>query len=694
MTRLNRHNTPPLRVSRPVSACSRCRAAKIKCDGKLPACSACERSNRAGECSSANDQFAKGKERSYVASLETRVEKLERRLAQAKQASSGTQQSISANSPEPRPTRPEMSATKTSRSKREEHSDIDSLVSDFGFLAVNATARDYHGFTSSMSFARLVLAGSSVQQIDTLRPKQLPPRHLALPMVQHYLENIFVFYPFFTETSLFGSVEALYHRGGQNATDWDTWIVNCVLAISAASLSRDSDDVYAQNASGYIAAAMTKINGVMHPGNLCGIQAILLLVQFSRLHPLFDSWYLVGMACRTMIDLGLHQDPPKPHKVSKQQLDLRRRIFFSTYSLDREISMVHRRAFSFSDGSVSVSLPSTPSATSDAGSTLASPLWLQPLDPAVHLWRLRVQQSQWYQELFQSSRAPYADPSARIRDYCRSMRSWFESTPSSTPPWVRQVFEAELIYSYIYILSPSDSRAVAVDDLDKARSLDFCISFAARTLPMVDDSMYTGPRSYDGALRVALVGRELLYRVRQGQERDILSVLSSQRSLARDWPDVPPLAGSAYSGTPNPNGATIDTARHAIQAIERIAEILDSFARRWDPVKFIYAQFVSDSAWVTAQLRRRIQRAVDQEASAAANAAAAVAATASATQNLMSDAVTAATAAAAAAAAAAATTQQDDEDLAAVLGADWDGLGTASLSSIPADQGTWQNTHV
>lgn len=88
-------DTPLLRVSRPVSACSRCkfirRAVRVnwlihnrsscknqglelpildvsqltplKCDGKLPACTACEKSGRINECSSANDQFAKGKER-------------------------------------------------------------------------------------------------------------------------------------------------------------------------------------------------------------------------------------------------------------------------------------------------------------------------------------------------------------------------------------------------------------------------------------------------------------------------------------------------------------------------------------------------------------------------------------------------------------------------------------------------------
>jgi hypothetical protein len=42
---------PLLRVSRPVAACSRCQAVKIKCDGKLPACTACESSNKADECS-------------------------------------------------------------------------------------------------------------------------------------------------------------------------------------------------------------------------------------------------------------------------------------------------------------------------------------------------------------------------------------------------------------------------------------------------------------------------------------------------------------------------------------------------------------------------------------------------------------------------------------------------------------------
>ena len=125
--------TPPLRVSRPVSACSRCRTAKIKCDGKLPSCSACEKSGRGRECSSANDQFAKGKERNYVSSLEIRVEKLERQLAQARR------RKISVTMLDLDPKQAALSPTyrfisRKPKRQRKETSDVDDLVSDFGFL--------------------------------------------------------------------------------------------------------------------------------------------------------------------------------------------------------------------------------------------------------------------------------------------------------------------------------------------------------------------------------------------------------------------------------------------------------------------------------------------------------------------------------------------------------------------------------
>jgi hypothetical protein len=133
MSRPSFLDNPVLKVSRPVAACSRCRTAKIKCDGKLPACSACERANNASTCSGATDEFAKGKERSYVASLEGHCERLEKQLAEIRRR----KQMLAPSGGEPAA---ESSITSISAENkgpaahRKEVSDIDDLVGDFGFL--------------------------------------------------------------------------------------------------------------------------------------------------------------------------------------------------------------------------------------------------------------------------------------------------------------------------------------------------------------------------------------------------------------------------------------------------------------------------------------------------------------------------------------------------------------------------------
>lgn len=122
--------SPSLRVSRPVAACSRCRSAKIKCDGKLPACTACEKAGKAGSCSGANDEFAKGKERSYVAALEGACERLQKRIAEARatkdsEALAGGLMGLQAVAVKPQV---------VGHAQRREASDVDDLVGDFGFL--------------------------------------------------------------------------------------------------------------------------------------------------------------------------------------------------------------------------------------------------------------------------------------------------------------------------------------------------------------------------------------------------------------------------------------------------------------------------------------------------------------------------------------------------------------------------------
>lgn len=133
-------DNPLLKVSRPVAACSRCRTAKIKCDGKLPACSACERAGKASSCSGASDEFAKGKERSYVASLEGYCERLERKIREVRRRQHALTTGVAGVAQESSIT--SISAQGAGEeAHRKEVSDIDDLVGDFGFLSVSMLPR-------------------------------------------------------------------------------------------------------------------------------------------------------------------------------------------------------------------------------------------------------------------------------------------------------------------------------------------------------------------------------------------------------------------------------------------------------------------------------------------------------------------------------------------------------------------------
>lgn len=204
--------------------------------------------------------------------------------------------------------------------------------------SVNATSRDFHGITSNTSFANLLLSLSQAESIPRLPAQSLPPRNEILNLLQHYFDNIYIQLPFFVETSFWTSVDAVYQAGGRFAKPFDKWILHMVLATASASLSLKIGDTSHRRALSHISMAMNQAEDVIRPGTIAGIQSILLLAQYSLFDPQhFRSWYLVGMAVRVAVDLGLHQDPPLDVQSASEQLDLRRRVFHCVYCLDRYV---------------------------------------------------------------------------------------------------------------------------------------------------------------------------------------------------------------------------------------------------------------------------------------------------------------------------------------------------------------------
>lgn len=144
--------------------------------------------------------------------------------------------------------------------------------------------------------------------------------------------------PFLSETKFWASVDAIYQDHGRFASSHDRWTLRMVLAISAASKSRKTDDQDSHIAMSHVNVALGYAEDVLKPGTIAGIQAILLLALYSTLDPShFRTWYLIGIAARVATDLGIHQEHASETNMDKAFLDARRRTFHCVYSLDRYV---------------------------------------------------------------------------------------------------------------------------------------------------------------------------------------------------------------------------------------------------------------------------------------------------------------------------------------------------------------------
>jgi len=186
-----------------------------------------------------------------------------------------------------------------------------------------------------MSYARLILSAAAKEALPTGLHKALPAKYAATPLIQHFLNNIFVLVPVFEEASLYASIDAVYQQGDV-ATPWDRWIVRMVLAIACLSQSEQRGDTHYSDAVGHVNAALEHAEDVLHPGYVTSIQALVLFTIYAAMDPHhFDSWTLIGAASRAMIDLGIHQDPSRNIVVPKGKLEVRRRVYWCVYAIDR-----------------------------------------------------------------------------------------------------------------------------------------------------------------------------------------------------------------------------------------------------------------------------------------------------------------------------------------------------------------------
>lgn len=249
--------------------------------------------------------------------------------------------------------------------------------------------------------------------------------------------------------------------------------------------------------------------------------------------------------------------------------------------------MVHARAFSFSDDAINVAFPAMSGIgrIASVSGTIAGP---QSHDPAILLFQLRRIQSHWYQTLIQSDpNQPIdgidGDPTSFIWQVCQDMREWDESLPETLPIGIRELFDLELKYSYVYCLAPS-ARAPIMTAYGRLLIFEYAIAYLDHIYGLAHGGPEPNPAfyTYHDALRVYFMGSQFMAVLRDAGDA-ILAGASVPIPLALPGKAPPPPLPTRTSNE--------DNLTRSLRCLDGVKFTLKKYGERWSDAESLAKNF-------------------------------------------------------------------------------------------------------
>jgi hypothetical protein len=237
------------------------------------------------------------------------------------------------------------------------------------------------GQSSGISFAKMVMSAIHVDRLPSpLRPghqevgetmsptpveASLPPRHVADHLAEVYCQYRTPHLPLLSRSQVNQAIESAYASSESNQVSIDAhakdiFVAYMVFAIALVDVPHSSTGRPGQS-EGCFRSALCWVEKILtySKSDLETLRIVLLLAQFVALSPSRGSlWHLTGFAMRLCIDVGLHWETESQyHSMAPELLDDRRRLWHSTYHLDRLLCITLGRPFGILDESTRVQLP-------------------------------------------------------------------------------------------------------------------------------------------------------------------------------------------------------------------------------------------------------------------------------------------------------------------------------------------------
>ncbi|KAJ5446023.1 hypothetical protein N7491_002105 [Penicillium cf. griseofulvum] len=465
----SRQTTPASRDHNPRkrgrTACTRCKTRKQKCDNEHPTCSNCLKAGV--PCDKSNVREDKDPQNDYTRGLEERVLFLERKLAESDRSSD--RNAAATNTASSLFSLQGGHTTPRTTSSGFDNNPVGEIV---GLLALSASeAPAYVGSSSGLSLAADLgemvqtsvwnqfisrmqqktstannsqnkaaqVHGPSVQPSATqvrdraTRMEDLLPANVEPPtdemgarILETYFTRLHSRYPFLNQRQVWQTHAdrwRLAKTKREDLTPSDRFAIfklNMVYAIGATMLRLSEKYAY---------TTPEHVPTMCEARSIDNIEAMVLLVVYHlRTASSHGMWYMIGLAMRTAIDLGLHR------KANESNMDpfttqMRRRLFWTVYYLERVVSMSLGRPFSISDRHIDLDLPLEVDDDIEDPTLLTAPLDLNKtttLTFAIYLFKLRRIDSRIQHKIYRADR-PLSSLRPKMDPLYLELEQWKES---------------------------------------------------------------------------------------------------------------------------------------------------------------------------------------------------------------------------------------------------------------------------
>ncbi|KAK9778261.1 putative Transcription factor domain-containing protein [Seiridium cardinale] len=220
------------------------------------------------------------------------------------------------------------------------------------------TARASPGHQSIVRQSPEAFTGGSQPPADGTHVinQRLPPNAAARRFVDAYFRNVNRAYPFVDRNKVLNDLETLGDFP-QRKQDADSTLLYLIMAIGCTTLQR-AGQVPVGTTSKFEVAYPDIIQECLCRESIESIQILVLLALYSLFDPLAPSaWSLVSIAARQAMLLGLTRRSSDGRSMSAAEIELRHRLLWSIYVLDRMMATSLGLPTALNDENMDVPLP-------------------------------------------------------------------------------------------------------------------------------------------------------------------------------------------------------------------------------------------------------------------------------------------------------------------------------------------------